>query len=175
MTEVGVCCTTFEFFRPPQVRRCKRGPTHACPGPMTGDVIFLSTGCQWRYLQRLFRVQHVHHLTSFWWQMRGGLDRIHHAPLPSHAANKAEREAQPHRQAIIDSQSVEKRRKGGRSSIRMAMMRGQKSKAISRPLGLEGGRTILCRYAWFCCLMPSYYRPAHSGPRWRQIFLLPAT
>jgi transposase len=57
------------------------------------------------------------------WSYDGTLDRIHHA-LYVECREKGEREASP-TAAIIDSQSVKSAEKGGRASIRMAMMQAR--------------------------------------------------
>ena len=62
----------------------------------------------------------VHDYLSLWnWD--GTLDRIHHE-LYVKCREKAEREASP-TACIIDSQSVKSAEKGGRGSIRPALMR----------------------------------------------------
>ena len=62
----------------------------------------------------------VHDYLSLWnWD--GTLDRIHHE-LYVKCREKAEREASP-TACIIDSQSVKSGEKGGRGSIRPALMR----------------------------------------------------
>jgi len=57
------------------------------------------------------------------------LEDIHHV-LYIKCREQAGRQASP-TAAVIDSQSVKSAEKAGPSSIRMAMMRGRKSKAIS--------------------------------------------
>jgi uncharacterized beta-barrel protein YwiB (DUF1934 family) len=63
------------------------------------------------------------------WSYHGTVDRIHHA-LYVEYREQEEREASP-TAAIIDSQSVKSAEKGGRVSMRMAMMRARRSKARS--------------------------------------------
>src|SRR5580692_9026289 len=63
------------------------------------------------------------------WSYDGTLDNIHHA-LYIKCREQAGRQASP-TAAVIDSQSVKSAEKGGPASIRMAMMRGRKSKARS--------------------------------------------
>ena len=96
---------------------------------MNGVMYILSTGCQWRYLPKDFPPYSTVHHYFVWWQCDGVLDRIHHA-LYVECREKTEREASP-TAAIIDSQSVKSAEKGGRTSIRMAMMRAKRSRARS--------------------------------------------
>ena len=78
---------------------------------VNGVMYILSTGCQWRCLPKdLPPRSTVHDYFSLWTWDRT-LDRIHHA-LYLKCREKAEREASP-TACIIDSQSVEKRRKRG--------------------------------------------------------------
>jgi hypothetical protein len=64
-----------------------------------------------------------------WWQSDSALDRIHDT-LHVECREKAEREASP-TACIIDSQSVKSAEKGGPALIRMAVMRGKRSRARS--------------------------------------------
>jgi len=96
---------------------------------MNGIMYILSTGCQWRALPKDLPPKSTVHDYLVLWSCDHTLDRIHHA-LYVACREQAEREASP-TAAIIDSQSVKSTEKGGRASIRMAMMRARKSRARS--------------------------------------------
>lgn len=89
----------------------------------------LSTGCQWRAIPKDL----VPRSTAFGyfdrWNWDGTLERIHHA-LYVKCRELASREASPSA-AVVDSQSVKSAEKGGRRSIRTAMMPARRSKAKS--------------------------------------------
>ena len=88
---------------------------------VNGVMYILSTGCQWRYLpQDLPPRRTVHDYLSLW-KWDGTLDRIHHE-LYLKCRETAGRQASP-TAGIIDSQSVKSAEKGGRASIRPALMR----------------------------------------------------
>jgi transposase len=96
---------------------------------MNGVMYVLSTGCQWRALPKDLPPKSTVHDYLILWTCDGTLDRIHHT-LYVECREQAEREASP-TTAIIDSQSVKSAEKGGRASIRMAMMRARGSRARS--------------------------------------------
>ena len=96
---------------------------------MNGIMYILSTGCQWRAIQKDLPPRSTVHDYLDLWSYDGTLDRIHHA-LYVECRERGEREASP-TAAIIDSQSVKSAEKGGPVSIRMAMMRARGSKARS--------------------------------------------
>jgi transposase len=88
---------------------------------VNGVMYILSTGCQWRYLPKDLPPKSTVHDYLSLWNWDGTLDRIHHA-LYVKCREKAERETSP-TACIIDSQSVKSAEKGGRASIRPALMR----------------------------------------------------
>jgi transposase len=88
---------------------------------VNGVMYVLSTGCQWRYLPKDLPPKSTVHDYLSLWNWDGTLDRIHHA-LYVKCREKVEREASP-TACIIDSQSVKSAEKGGRASIRPALMR----------------------------------------------------
>jgi transposase len=96
---------------------------------MNGVMYVLSTGCQWRALPRDLPPKSTVHDYLILWSCDGTLARIHHE-LYVACREQAEREASP-TAAIIDSQSVKSAEKGGRVSIRMAMMQARRSRARS--------------------------------------------
>lgn len=94
-----------------------------------GVMYVLSTGCQWRYIPKDLPPKSTVYRYFYDWAWSGVLDRIHDA-LYVKCREQAEREASP-TAAIIDSQSVKSAEKGGRASIRTAMMRARRSRARS--------------------------------------------
>jgi transposase len=96
---------------------------------MNGVMYVLGTGCQWRALPKDLPPKSTVHDYLILWSCDGTLARIHHE-LYVACREQAEREASP-TAAIIDSQSVKSAEKGGRASIRMAMMQARRSKARS--------------------------------------------
>jgi len=86
-----------------------------------GVMYVLSTGCQWRYLPKGLPPKSTVHDYLCLWNWDGTLDRMHHA-LYVKCRERAERQASP-TACIIDSQSVKSAEKGGRASIRPALMR----------------------------------------------------
>ena len=96
---------------------------------MNGIMYVLSTGCQWRAVPKDLPPRSTLFDYFNLWSWDGTLDRIHHA-LYLECREQGEREASP-TAAIIDSQSVKSAEKGGRASIRMAMMRAKRSRARS--------------------------------------------
>src|SRR5260370_32439527 len=92
---------------------------------VNGVMYVLSTGCQWRYLPKDLPPKSTVHDYLSLWNWDGTLDRIHHA-LYVKCREKVEREASP-TACIIDSQSVKSAGKGGRASIRPALMRASVS------------------------------------------------
>jgi transposase len=96
---------------------------------MNGIMYILSTGCQWRAIPKDLPPRSTLFDYLDLWSWDGTLDRIHHA-LYMECREQDEREGSP-TAAIIDSQSVKSAEKGGRASIRMAMMRARGSRARS--------------------------------------------
>ena len=96
---------------------------------VNGLMYILGSGCQWRDIPRDLPARSTIHDYLDRWSYDGTLDRIHHT-LYIKCREQAGRQASP-TAAVIDSQSVKSAEKGGPASIRMAMMRGRKSKARS--------------------------------------------
>jgi transposase len=96
---------------------------------VNGLMYILGTGCQWRDIPKDLPARSTIHDYLDRWSYDGTLDDIHHA-LYIKCREQAGREASP-TAAVIDSQSVKSAEKGGPASIRMAMMRGRKSRARS--------------------------------------------
>jgi transposase len=96
---------------------------------VNGLMYILSTGCQWRAIPKDLAPRSTINRYFSRWTEDGTVDRIHHA-LYVECRDLAGRDASP-TVAIIDSQSVKSTEKGGRPLIRLAMMRGRKSKARS--------------------------------------------
>jgi transposase len=90
---------------------------------MNGVMYVLSTGCQRHALPKDLPPKSTVHDYFILWSCDGTLDRIHHA---LYVACRDEPERCHHRQP-----EREKRRKGGPTSIRMAMMRAKRSRARS--------------------------------------------
>ena len=90
---------------------------------MNGIMYILSTGCQWRAIPKDLPPRSTLFDYLDLWSWDGTLDRIHHA-LYVACREQGERDASP-TAAMIDSQSVKSAGKGGRASIRMAMMRAR--------------------------------------------------
>ncbi len=88
---------------------------------VNGLMYVLGTGCQWHALPKDLPPRSTVHAYFSLWSWDGTLERIHHA-LYVQCREKAEREASP-TACIIDSQSVKSAEKGGRASIRPALMR----------------------------------------------------
>ena len=96
---------------------------------VNGLMYILGSGCQWRDIPKDLPPRSTIHDYLDLWSHDGTLDEIHHV-LYMKCREQAGREASP-TAAVIDSQSVKSAEKGGPASIRMAMMRGRKSKARS--------------------------------------------
>ena len=96
---------------------------------VNGLMYILGSGCQWRDIPKDLPPRSTIHDYLDRWSYDGTLDDIHHA-LYIKCREQAGREASP-TACVIDSQSVKSAEKGGPASIRMAMMRGRKSKARS--------------------------------------------
>jgi transposase len=96
---------------------------------MNGVMYILSTGCQWRAIPKDLPPRSTLYDYLDLWSWDGTLDRIHHM-LYEACREQGEREVSP-TAAIIDSQSVKSAEKGGRTSIRTAMMRPRRSRARS--------------------------------------------
>jgi transposase len=96
---------------------------------VNGLMYILGTGCQWRDIPKDLPPRSTLHDYLDRWSYDGTLDNIHHQ-LYVRCREEACRQASP-TAAVIDSQSVKSAEKGGPASIRMATMRGRKSKARS--------------------------------------------
>jgi transposase len=96
---------------------------------VNGVMYILSTGCQWRAIPKDLPPRSTVHAYFDLWNYDGTLARIHDA-LYVKCRELAEREVSP-TAAIIDSQSVKSAEKGGRGSIRTAMMRARRSRVRS--------------------------------------------
>ena len=96
---------------------------------VNGLMYILGSGCQWRDIPKDLPPKSTIHDYLDRWSYDGTLDSIHHA-LYIKCREQDGRQASP-TAAVIDSQSVKSAEKGGPASIRMAMMRGRKSKAKS--------------------------------------------
>jgi transposase len=92
-------------------------------------MYILGSGCQWRDIPKDLPPRSTIHDYLDRWSYDGTLDDIHHA-LYIKCREQGGREASP-TACVIDSQSVKSAEKGGPASIRMATMRGRKSKARS--------------------------------------------
>ena len=109
--------------------------TRAAPPPervraiLNGVLYVLSTGCQWRALQKDLPPRSTVHGWFVRWHCDGVLDRLHFA-LYQQARELAGKEASP-TAAIVDSQSVKSLEKGGGTPTRSAMMRARRSRARS--------------------------------------------
>ena len=97
---------------------------------VNGVMYVLSTGCQWRYLPKDLPPRSTVHDYLSLWNWDGTLDRIHHE-LYLKCREKAGRQASP-TAGIIDSQSVKSAEKGGRASIRPALIAGKLIKGKKR-------------------------------------------
>ena len=86
-----------------------------------GLMYVLSTGCQWRSIPKDLPPKSTVFRYFCEWNRDGTLDRIHHA-LYVNCRERLDHEASP-TGCIVDSQSVKSAEKGGRASIRMALMR----------------------------------------------------
>ena len=96
---------------------------------MNGIMYVLSTGCQWRAIPKDLPPRSTLFDYFDLWSWDGTLDRLHRA-LYVECREQDGRKASP-TAAIIDSQSVKSAEKGGRGSIRMAMMRAKRSRERS--------------------------------------------
>src|SRR3982074_2776061 len=96
---------------------------------MNGVMYILSTGCQWRYLPKVFPPRSTVYNYFIWWRGDRVLDRIHHA-LYVECRERAEREASP-TAAIIDSQSGKSAAQEVSSFICLPSMRSRISNATS--------------------------------------------
>ena len=96
---------------------------------VNGLMYILGSGCQWRDIPKDLPPRSTVHDYFDRWSYDGTLDDIHHV-LYMKCREQAGRQASP-TAAVIDSQSVKSAEKGGPALIRMAMMRGRKSKARS--------------------------------------------
>jgi transposase len=96
---------------------------------LNGIFYVLSTGCQWNALPKDLPPKSTIYDYLDLWDWDGTLERIHHV-LYVATREKAGREASP-TVAIIDAQSAKGAQKGGPRSIRRAMTRARRSKAVS--------------------------------------------
>jgi transposase len=96
---------------------------------VNGLMYILGSGCQWRDIPKDLPPRSTIHDYLDRWSYDGTLDDIHHV-LYMKCREQAGRQSSP-TAAVIDSQSVKSAEKGGPASIRMAMMRGRRSKARS--------------------------------------------
>ena len=96
---------------------------------VNGLMYILGSGCQWRDIPKDLPPRGTVHDYFDRWSYDGTLEDIHHV-LYMKCREQAGRQASP-TAAVIDSQSVKSAEKGGPALIRMAMMRGRKSKARS--------------------------------------------
>ena len=96
---------------------------------LVNGVMYVSTGCQWRYIPKDLPPKSTLHDYLDLWNYDGTLEKIHHT-LYVKCREQAGREASP-TAGVIDSQSVKSAEKGGPASIRTGMMRGRRSKARS--------------------------------------------
>lgn len=94
---------------------------------LNGIFYVLWTGCQWKALPKDFPPKSTVHWYFMLWEWDGTLERIHHALYVAVREHEG-RETSP-TAAIIDSQSVKGTPKGGRRSMRRAMMARRKSRA----------------------------------------------
>ena len=84
---------------------------HRIPTAFRTAPYILSTGCQWRAIPKDLPPKSSVYDYFDLWTYDGTLERIHYA-LYEHCRERAQREASP-TAAIIDSQSVKARKKGG--------------------------------------------------------------
>ena len=113
----------------PPAKRGGRRRTVAVRGVVDGVMYVLSTGCQWRYLPKDLPPKSTVHDYLTRWNHDGTLERIHHV-LYVQCREAAGRAASP-TACVIDSQSVKSAEKGGRGSIRPAMMQASGSRVRS--------------------------------------------
>ena len=123
---------------------------------VNGLMYILGSGCQWRDIPKDLPPRSTIHEYLDRWSYDGTLDNIHHA-LYIKCREEVGREAGP-TAATIDSQSVKSAEKGGPASIRMATMRGRKSKARSGTSSLIP--RVRCCTRWY---MPPISRTATVG------------
>ena len=115
----------------PEIPRAKRGGnkrTVDIGQVFNGLMYLLSTGCQWRAMPKDLPARSTVNFYFCRWQHDGTLTQLHYA-LCVRCREQAERSASPSA-AIIDSQSV-KRRKRGRALICRASIAAKRSKARS--------------------------------------------
>jgi transposase len=96
---------------------------------VNGLMYILGSGCQWRDIPKDLPPRSTIHDYLDRWSYDGTLDNIHHT-LYIKCRELAGRQASPSA-AVIDSQSVKSAEKGGAASIRLATMRGRRSKERS--------------------------------------------
>jgi transposase len=113
----------------PPAKRGGRKRKVAVREVVNGVMYVLSTGCQWRYIPKDLPPRSTVHDYLTRWNHDGTIAKIHHA-LYVQCREAIGREASP-TAGVIDSQSVKSTEKGGRASIRPAMMRVRRSRARS--------------------------------------------
>ena len=113
----------------PPARRGGRKRTVNIRAVLNGLLYVLSTGCQWRAIPKDLPSRSTIFYYFGRWEADGTLRRIHDT-LYVRCREQAARVAEP-TACIIDSQSVKSTAKGGRSLIRRALTRANKSKGKS--------------------------------------------
>ncbi len=111
------------------MREVVNGRSKLCKQRLRWVMYIPSTGCRWRYPSKDLPSKSTVFRYFDLWNYHGTLLRLHHK-LYVLCREQAGRAASP-TVAIIDSQSVKSAEKGGRGSIRTAMMRARKSTARS--------------------------------------------
>lgn len=113
----------------PPGRRGGRKRTVNVREVLNGLLYVLSTGCQWRAIPKELPSRSTIFDYFARWEADGTLRRIHDT-LYVRCREQAERSPEP-TAGIIDSQSVKSAEKGGRSLMRRALTRANRSKERS--------------------------------------------
>jgi transposase len=113
----------------PPARRGGRKRTVNVREVLNGLLYVLSTGCQWRAIPRDLPPRSTIFYYFGRWEADGTLRRMHDTRYVR-CREQAERTSEP-TACIIDSQSVKSVEKGGRSLMRRALMRANRSKERS--------------------------------------------